>query len=85
MCFCIYIVLAKTDSMQEMLSTESKSEYFVSINCFQVQVSNFGSVQNFSVHIIEDFTSFLSVLASNKVLSSPDTKFSRTPCGLVEK
>ena len=36
---------------------------FDSINCFQIV--NFGSVQNFSVHIIGDFTSPLSVLASN--------------------
>ena len=43
---------------------ESKLEYFFSrINCFQID--NFGIVQNFTIHIIGDFTSFLSALASN--------------------
>ena len=63
------VVLAETDTTRDVINwrstnLESKLEYFFdSINCFQI--GSFGSVQNVSVHIIGDFTSFMSVLASN--------------------
>ena len=47
--------------MYQLKVNESKLEYFFdSINWLQI-----GSVQNFSVHIIGEFSSFLSLVASN--------------------